>query len=57
MVRRRAKKQPRPPREATRAEILCFMAGLAHAARDARLFEAQMLELLAHVTFAEEVTR
>lgn len=44
-------------REATRAQVLAFMAGLAHAAKNRQVAEGFLLELLAHVTFSDEVNQ
>lgn len=41
-------------REASRARVLQFLAGLAHAARDTRAAEGYLLELLAVVMYAPE---
>lgn len=44
-------------REATRAEVLSFLAGLAFCARETRAAEGYLGELLVHVTFEKDATR
>lgn len=42
-------------REASRAQVLCFMTALAHAAKEPQsVVEKHLMELLAHVTFNED---